>query len=155
VQAIAAWWSAHDGACRHDAETARIRDVVVEVRDYLALARTVEADGIAPDTHLLDPGPGIGKTPQQTLELSTLLRVRALGYPLMCAVSRKSFIGWAYRIDDPRRALRLGCRKRCLLPSWRPVIARTTWLARSGARDLRPGTLALGCNVRGWPTTEK
>lgn len=43
---------------------------------------------------ILDPGIGFGKTPEQNLQLiGQLDRVRALGYPVLLGVSRKSFIG--------------------------------------------------------------
>jgi len=45
---------------------------------------------------IIDPGIGFAKTPTQNLQLiSQLDRIRALGYPLMLGVSRKSFIGHA------------------------------------------------------------
>ena len=45
-------------------------DVVVEVRDYLVgQAALLEQAGVARDRICLDPGPGFGKTPKQTLEL--------------------------------------------------------------------------------------
>ncbi|MBW8310120.1 MAG: dihydropteroate synthase [Candidatus Paracaedibacteraceae bacterium] len=45
---------------------------------------------------IIDPGIGFAKTPDQNLQLiSQLDRIRALGYPLLLGVSRKSFIGHA------------------------------------------------------------
>jgi dihydropteroate synthase len=44
---------------------------------------------------IIDPGIGFAKTPEQNLQLiSQLDRIRALGYPLLLGVSRKSFIGY-------------------------------------------------------------
>lgn len=79
-------------------------DVVVEVCDYLRMrAEELEAAGIARNRICLDPGPGFGKTAKQTIELmrnfNALVR---LGYPTMVAVSRKSYIGYAYHIDEPQ-----------------------------------------------------
>ena len=79
-------------------------DVVVEVCDYLRdRAQQLEAAGIARNRICLDPGPGFGKTAKQTIELmrnfNALVR---LGYPTMVAVSRKSYIGYAYHIDQPK-----------------------------------------------------
>ena len=78
-------------------------DVVVEVRDYLRnRAAELEAAGIAHDRICIDPGPGFGKTPSQTLEMVRNYHEFArLGYTLMAAFSRKSFIGYAYHIEDP------------------------------------------------------
>ena len=77
-------------------------DVVTEVKDYLELqARMLENAGVASDRICIDPGPGFGKTPSQTIELMRNIHELAhLGYPVMVAVSRKSFIAKAYKIDD-------------------------------------------------------
>lgn len=80
------------------------QDIVVEVCEYLARrAHELEEAGIAKNRICLDPGPGFGKTAKQTIELmrnfNSLVR---LGYPTMVAVSRKSYIGYAYHIDDPK-----------------------------------------------------
>ena len=76
-------------------------DVVAEVCAFLGQqAALLEDRGISPDRICVDPGPGFGKTPQQTVELlRNLHEVRHLGYPVMCAVSRKSFITRAYKLD--------------------------------------------------------
>jgi len=48
----------------------------------------------APKVKLLDPGPDLGKTPAQTVEvLRALSSFAALGRPLLLAVSRKDFVG--------------------------------------------------------------
>lgn len=50
--------------------------------------------GVAFEQLLLDPGPDLGKTPAQTVEvLRSLDRLHGLGRPLLLAVSRKDFIG--------------------------------------------------------------
>jgi dihydropteroate synthase len=50
--------------------------------------------GVAPDRLLLDPGPDFAKTPEETVEvLRALPRLRALGLPLLLAVSNKYFVG--------------------------------------------------------------
>ena len=70
-------------------------DVVAEVVD--ALKERVEyalASGVARGKIILDPGIGFGKTPQQNLALIAQLgRIKALGFPVLIAPSRKSFIG--------------------------------------------------------------
>ena len=78
-------------------------DVVGDVREWLRdQAAALEAVGIAHDRICIDPGPGFGKTPSQTLELvRNFQEFVRLGYPVMVAVSRKSFLGWAYGIDEP------------------------------------------------------
>ncbi|MFI4980551.1 MAG: dihydropteroate synthase [Nevskiales bacterium] len=71
------------------------RDVVGEVGDFLAQrARECEAGGIAPDSILLDPGIGFGKTDAHNLRLIARLDAfTALGKPLLIGVSRKSMFG--------------------------------------------------------------
>jgi dihydropteroate synthase len=79
-------------------------DVVAEVRDYLEQrCRMLEEEGVARDRIAIDPGPGFSKTPKQTIELMRNLHefVRT-GYPVVAAPSRKSYIGYAYGIEDPR-----------------------------------------------------
>lgn len=78
-------------------------DVVTEVKDYLE-ERTSElvGAGISRNRICVDPGPGFGKTPSQTIELMrNIHEIRHLGFPVMVAVSRKGFIAKAYKIDDP------------------------------------------------------
>lgn len=78
-------------------------DVVIEVRDYLAAqGRMLEEAGVAHNRICIDFGPGFGKTPKQSIELARNLHEFVhVGYPVMAAYSRKSFIGYAYKIDVP------------------------------------------------------
>ena len=80
-------------------------DVVDEVATYLKnRAEMLEDAGIERERICLDPGPGFGKTAKQTIQLMRNFQEFArLGYPLMVAVSRKSYIGYAYHIDDPKQ----------------------------------------------------
>lgn len=61
------------------------------------LARRAEAAlawGIRPENLILDPGFGFGKTLDHTLALfQALPRLRALGFPVLVGISRKSFLG--------------------------------------------------------------
>lgn len=66
-------------------------DVVAFLRERLDRA---VAAGVPVEATILDPGPDFAKTPAQTVEvLRHLDRVRALGRPLLLALSRKDFIG--------------------------------------------------------------
>jgi dihydropteroate synthase len=70
-------------------------DAPAEVAAFLAerleLAR---ARGVPEDRLLVDPGPDFGKSPAQTVAvLRGLPAVRALGRPVLLAVSRKDFVG--------------------------------------------------------------
>lgn len=81
----------------------RYDDVVSEVCEYLgARARELCEAGISRKRICLDPGPGFGKTPKQTVELMrNIHEMRHLGYPVMVAASRKRYVAYAYHIDDP------------------------------------------------------
>ncbi|MGB0889387.1 MAG: dihydropteroate synthase, partial [Solirubrobacterales bacterium] len=70
-------------------------DVTADVKTYLsdAISRAAE-QGVPLDRMILDPGPDFAKTPAQTIEvLGELDQLRALGHPLLLAISRKDFIG--------------------------------------------------------------
>ena len=70
-------------------------DVVAEVVDWLkGRAESVIAAGVPATSICLDPGIGFGKTVAQNLALTAQIApLRALGYPVLIGVSRKSFIG--------------------------------------------------------------
>ncbi len=73
----------------------RYDDVVAEVADFLLRrAEAAQAAGIPRQSILLDPGFGFGKTLEHNLALFRALpRLKALGYPLLVGISRKSMIG--------------------------------------------------------------
>ena len=127
-------------------------DVVVEVRDYLRdRAMQLEAAGIAHDRICIDPGPGFGKTPSQTLELvRNFHEFVRLGYPVMCGISRKSFIGWAYHIDQAEDRDEASAAEALMAAELGATVVRTHNVKATVAAlaDLRPlVVIALGCNV--------
>ena len=127
-------------------------DVVAEVRDYLRdRAAELEAAGIARERICIDPGPGFGKTASQTMELVRNFHEFArLGYPVMCAVSRKSFIGKAYGIDDPAQRDAASAAEALLACELGATVVRVHNVAETvrALRDLRPlVVVALGCNI--------
>ena len=127
-------------------------DVVVEVRDYLRnRAAELEAAGIAHDRICIDPGPGFGKTPSQTLEMVRNYHEFArLGYPLMAAFSRKSFIGYTYNIEDPAERDAASAAEALLACELGASVVRTHNVAMTveALKDLRPlVVLSLGCNI--------
>ena len=127
-------------------------DVVVEVRDYLVgQAALLEQAGVARDRICLDPGPGFGKTPKQTLELvRNLHELVRTGYPVMAALSRKSYIGYAYHIDDPAERDRASAAEALMACELGASVVRTHNVAATvqALKDLRPFVLlGLGCNV--------
>ena len=127
-------------------------DVVAEVKEYLAVqAAMLEAAGVSRGRICLDPGPGFGKTPSQTLELMrNFHEFSRLGYPTMCAVSRKRYIGEAYGIADAGDrdiASAAEALMACELGA-SVVRAHTVEETMKSLADLRPYALiALGSNV--------
>ncbi|SDZ18437.1 dihydropteroate synthase [Geodermatophilus africanus] len=76
-------------------EDPRYRDVVVEVRTFLAERVRACLDAGIPQEHLVvDPGFGFGKTPADNVTLlASLDGLRSLGVPVMAGLSRKSVLG--------------------------------------------------------------
>ena len=128
-------------------------DVVSEVCDYLAArAAELEARGIIHERICLDPGPGFGKTKRQTIELMRNFQAIArLGYPSLVAVSRKSYIGYAYGIDNPCERDEASAAEAVMACELGASAIRTHNVAltvRALEENLRPYALiGLGCNV--------
>ena len=127
-------------------------DVVAEVRDYLIeQAEMLEDAGIARERICIDPGPGFGKTPAQTLEVVRNFHEFArVGYPVMVAVSRKRYIGEAYDIAEPLERDEASANEAVLACELGASIIRThnVEATRKALEDLRPfAFIALGCNV--------
>jgi dihydropteroate synthase len=71
------------------------RDVVTEVRDFLAARAAVcIAAGVGPARIVVDPGFSFGKATEHNLRLLAHLdAIAALGYPVLVGLSRKSSLG--------------------------------------------------------------
>ena len=110
-------------------------DVVADVRDVLAASMArAEAAGVHPEQLLLDPGPDFAKTPAQTVAVLRRLDVlRALGRPLLLAVSRKDFLG---------AITGRGARERG--PA---TLGAVAWAAEAGADVLRVHDVAAAADV--------
>jgi dihydropteroate synthase len=75
------------------AQPPRYDDVVAAVRGFLAARAAIER-GVSREAIVIDPGLGFGKTVEQNLELIRRTReLAALGFPMLSALSRKSFTG--------------------------------------------------------------
>jgi dihydropteroate synthase len=76
-------------------ESPSYQDVAVEVGAFLERAvATAETAGVGPDSILVDPGLGFGKTVEHNLILLNRLgALSSLGKPILVGASRKSFIG--------------------------------------------------------------
>ena len=127
-------------------------DLVSDVRAWLgAQAAGLQKLGIARERICLDPGPGFGKTPRQSLELMrNLHEVVRLGYPVMAAPSRKSYVGVAYGIDEPAERDQASATEALLACELGASVVRTHNVAATieALADVRPYALvALGCNV--------
>ena len=128
-------------------------DVVDEVATYLKnRTEMLEDAGIERERICLDPGPGFGKTAKQTIQLMRNFQefVR-LGYPLMVAVSRKSYIGYAYHIDDPKQRDDASAAEALLACELGASVIRThnvPLTVTSVEENLRPyAFIGMGCNV--------
>ena len=128
-------------------------DVVAEVRDYLkAQADNLIAHGVARERICLDPGPGFGKTAKQTIELvRNFHEFNRLGFPTMVAVSRKSYIGEAYHIEDPKERDSASAAEALMACELGASVIRThnvALTAQALEENLRPYVLiGMGCNV--------
>ncbi len=81
------------GHYRHVEYADLLGEILRELRESIQFALD---RGIRPEQILIDPGIGFGKTPAQNIEvLRRLGEFKTLGYPLLLATSRKSFIGLA------------------------------------------------------------
>lgn len=128
------------------------RDVVDDVRTWLAdRAAALEAAGIAHDRICVDPGPGFGKTEKQTIELvRNLHELVHLGYPVMAALSRKSYVGYAYGIENPADRDQVSAAEALMACELGASVVRAHNVAATAKalKDLRPyALLGLGCNV--------
>ena len=90
------WWSRTRARAPKMKAYPDYDDVVGDVIALLrrALRRGARARGVAEDQLVLDPGIDLAKTPAESVAvLRRLAEVRALGRPLLLALSRKDFIG--------------------------------------------------------------
>ncbi|PKO00217.1 MAG: dihydropteroate synthase [Chloroflexi bacterium HGW-Chloroflexi-4] len=78
-----------------------VEDVKNELLESISIAKTA---GVKDEQIIVDPGIGFGKTVEQNLELINRLdEIKALGYPILLGVSRKSFIGYTLNLPPDER----------------------------------------------------
>lgn len=129
------------------------QDVVADVANYLRTrALELQESGIDRGRICIDPGPGFGKTSKQTIELMRNFQEFArLGYPSMVAVSRKSYIGYAYDIDQPCDRDDASAAEALMACELGASVIRTHNVAltkTSLEENLRPYVfIGMGCNV--------
>ncbi|KIN71761.1 dihydropteroate synthase [Sulfitobacter guttiformis] len=82
----------------------RYDDVLLDVYDFLeARIDALEAQGIARESIIVDPGIGFGKTLEHNLALLARLSLfHSLGVPVLLGASRKRFIGTIGKVEAPR-----------------------------------------------------
>ena len=127
-------------------------DVVQEVYDYLRVqTNMLEHAGIASNRICIDPGPGFGKTAEQTHDLTRNFHEFVhLGYPVMAALSRKSYIGAYYGIDEANKRDEASAHEALLACELGASVLRVHNVPAhvQALKDLRPyAFIALGCNV--------
>lgn len=72
--------------------------------ELLESVNIAHAAGVKDERIILDPGIGFGKTVEQNLELINRLdEIKAIGYPVLLGVSRKSFIGYTLNLPPDER----------------------------------------------------
>ncbi len=85
------WGASEDAPAGVDPLGAYVDGVVSYLLDQAAM---LERAGVARERICIDPGPGFGKTAEQDVAIQRATgRFVALGYPYLCAPSRKRFIG--------------------------------------------------------------
>ena len=79
----------------HNQDGTSYGDLLQDVKESLRQScQAAAAAGVPPETIVVDPGFGFGKTPDHNLELLARLgELRDLGYPVLVGTSRKSTIG--------------------------------------------------------------
>lgn len=118
--------------------------------ELLRLARRLEAEGVEPERICLDAGVGFGKltSHNQALVQSTNALVRH-GYPVMGAVSRKSFIGAMTGIQEPARRDKASalCAAYMVGQGARIVRVHNVELTRHMLQKSRRAIIGLGSNM--------
>jgi len=128
--------------------------------DLLARAARLEAAGVAPERICVDPGPGFGTSAGQDVAAQRATgRLARLGYPLMCAVSRKRFVGAVsgVRVSRGRDAATLGAVVAAVARGARVVrvhdvagaaeAVRTAESCVEGLAPVRRAYVAMGANL--------
>lgn len=92
-------------------------DMIADLYESVKIAKNA---GVRDENIILDPGIGFAKTPEQNLEvMRNLEQLNVLGYPVLLATSRKSFIGHVLdlpveeRIEGTGASVCLGIAKGC------------------------------------------
>lgn len=84
-------------------EKTRYAHVISELANFFTVrSAALMEKGLSPDKIIIDPGFGFGKGLEDSLIiLGNLAQLKALGFPLLVGLSRKSFIGKLTEIEAP------------------------------------------------------
>ena len=126
-------------------------DVVLDVEQELSrMATRLSAEGVAPERICLDFGIGFGKNIAHNLALvQATAHFADLGYPLMAAVSRKSFIGAMSAERAPAMRDRASALSAAFMAGQGARILRVHNVAATHEmlRDSHRAIIALGSNM--------
>ena len=137
-----------------ECEASTESDIVAHVVSFLQTqAHKLENAGIKPNRICIDPGPGFGKTAQQSLDvMRNIVEFVHLGYAVMAAPSRKSYLTFAYAsLKDSKPEERdIASAAECLLAAElgaHVLRVHNVEITKAALRDLRPHVLlGIGCN---------
>ncbi|MCI0767594.1 dihydropteroate synthase [Bacillus sp. TL12] len=105
----------------HNRENTNYRNLIADmIADLYESVKIAKDAGVPDENIILDPGIGFAKTPEQNLEvMRNLEQLHVLGYPVLLATSRKSFIGHVLdlpveeRVEGTGASICLGIEKGC------------------------------------------
>ncbi len=105
----------------HNRENTNYSNLIVDmIADLYESVKIAKGAGVPDENIILDPGIGFAKTPEQNLEvMRNLEQLHVLGYPVLLATSRKSFIGHVLglpveeRVEGTGASICLGIEKGC------------------------------------------
>ncbi|EEL52562.1 Dihydropteroate synthase [Bacillus cereus Rock3-44] len=105
----------------HNRENTNYRNLMADmIADLYESVKIAKDAGVPDENIILDPGIGFAKTPEQNLEaMRNLEQLHVLGYPVLLATSRKSFIGHVLdlpveeRLEGTGASICLGIEKGC------------------------------------------
>ncbi|KEK21721.1 dihydropteroate synthase [Bacillus gaemokensis] len=105
----------------HNRDNTNYRNLMADmITDLYESVKIAKDAGVPDENIILDPGIGFAKTPEQNLEaMRNLEKLNVLGYPVLLATSRKSFIGHVLdlpveeRVEGTGASVCLGIEKGC------------------------------------------
>ncbi|MBO1582662.1 dihydropteroate synthase [Bacillus sp. XF8] len=105
----------------HNRENTNYRNLMADmIADLYESVKIAKGAGVPDENIILDPGIGFAKTSEQNLEaMRNLEQLHVLGYPVLLATSRKSFIGHVLdlpveeRVEGTGASICLGIEKGC------------------------------------------